>query len=122
MGNRANVLKSLAHHGSYEDLNDDGNSSTIFEKLSQLAREEKQISGELERLKVAFQNVKDDNEFKTLLQKYESMLNKKNSLLREQMQFTITKEEWATECMKEKILLHLQEFSDLDDKGHTIGG
>ena len=98
-------------------------SGTILEELSQLAREEEQISGELEKLELALRNQDvektDEDEFEALLQKYMSMVNEKNSLLRRQMQLNIAEKERAIEHKKDKLQRQLQKFSDLDDSQKT---
>ena len=98
-------------------------SGTILEELSQLASEEEQISGELEKLELALRNQDvektDEDEFEALLQKYVSMVNEKNSLVRRQMQLNIAEKERAIEHKKDKLQRQLQKFSDLDESQKT---
>ena len=99
-------------------------SVTILEELTQLTREEEQISGELEKLEQVLrsQDVNeetDESDFEALLQKYVSLVNEKNSVVRRQMQLNIAKKERAVEHKKEELQRQLQKFSDLDDSQKT---
>lgn len=98
-------------------------SVTILEELTQLTREEEQISGELEKLEQVLRSQDaeetDESDFEALLQKYVSLVNEKNSVVRRQMQLNIAKKERAVEHKKEKLQRQLQKFSDLDDSQKT---
>jgi len=139
---KARILIQMAHQdsSSYEDPTDSVcsdvvsssasnaggrlcESGTISEELSQLAMGEEQISGELEKLELALRNQDveetDEDEFEALLQKYVSMVNEKNSLVRRQMQLNIAEKERAIEHKKDKLQRQLQKFSDLDESLKT---
>lgn len=100
-------------------------SGTIMEELSELAREEEQISGEIEKLEQALRrqdlasDEADSEDFEAHLQRYVSLVNEKNSLLRRQMQLNIAEKERAIEHEKDKLQRQLQKFSDLDESQKT---
>ena len=100
-----------------------GQSGTILEELSQLAQEEDQICAELEKMDQAIRQQDpeeaDSSDFEAMLQKYFSLVNEKNSVVRRQMQLNIAEKERALEHKKEKLQLQLQKFSDLDESRKT---
>ena len=99
-----------------------GESGTILEELSQLAREESQISDELEKVEQAIREQDteaDKSDVEAMLQKYFSLVNEKNSVVRRQMQLNIAEKERAIEHKKERLQRQLQKFSDLDESRKT---
>ena len=99
-------------------------SMTILEELSELAREEEQISSEIEKLEAALRSqdkneVDDESDFEAMLQRYVSLVNEKNSVVRRQMQLNLAEKERAIEHKKVRLQRQLQKFSDLDDSQKT---
>ena len=99
-------------------------SVTILEELSQLNREEEEISEAIKKLEEALRekNKEDDCdelEFETMMQKYASLVNQKNSMVRRQMQLNLAEKERKIEHKKERLQRQLQKFSDLDDSLKT---
>ena len=96
----------------------------ILAELTQLTWEEKQISEELVKLQEVLRSQDEDTEMdesdvEALLQKYVSLVNEKNSVVRRQMQLNIAKKERAVEHKKKVLQEQLQKFSDLDDSQKT---
>ena len=99
-------------------------SITILEELSQLNREENEIHDAIKNLEEDLREKNldgdcDELEFEAMMQKYASLVNEKNSMVRRQMQLNLAEKERAIEHKKELLQQKLQKFSDLDDSQKT---